>query len=412
MPRDFTKIFKRTAGTGQMSRPEGAGNFDNMDDRNFVKSMNSDQGTIQHTPTADKDIVNKLYVDGQITGKAWLLATAQIGLTGNKTGTFSLTTTGNCAFGNVEPFDDDTYYLGHQSWRWKGLFLSGDATIGGDAIVTGDINVNNLNASGAIKTTEGTANEISIGSGGLANIDATGGSITFDSFLIIDGGTLGTSALRIGNPDVPHLFIASFETADGGLIIDRSNGGDYVFLRSRRGTQDIFFSHIGDDLEIKNEASDTWTFKSNGDFETIKNKITNIGGIAILLTNKTGANSVAGKLVRADTSTNDAAKLTVIDEEECFGVFLDSGVSDGSEAWIVISGIADVAMENNTTATRGNWVRTSTTVGEEGYADATNAAPPSPAAFSHFNEIGNCIETVTATGEGTHVLARCVLHFN
>ena len=34
------------------------------------------------------------------------------------------------------------------------------------------------------------------------------------------------------------------------------------------------------------------------------------------------------------------------------------------------------------------------------------------AAFSHFNEIGNCIETVTATGGGTHVLARCVLHFN
>ena len=69
-------------------------------------------------------------------------------------------------------------------------------------------------------------------------------------------------------------------------------------------------------------------------------------------------------------------------------------------------------MEDNTAATRGNWVRTSATVGEEGYADATNALPPSPAAFTHFNEIGNCIETVTATGEGNHVLARCVLHFN
>ncbi len=151
----------------------------------------------------------------------------------------------------------------------------------------------------------------------------------------------------------------------------------------------------------------------NGIFDVgVKVGMTPLGGIIIKLTNKTGANSVAGKLVRADTTTNDAVKLSEVDGEETIGVFLDGGVSDGSEAWIVVSGIADVAMENNTTATRGNWVRTSITVGEEGYADATNAAPPSPAAFSHFNEIGNCIETVTATGEGTHVLARCVLHFN
>ena len=138
--------------------------------------------------------------------------------------------------------------------------------------------------------------------------------------------------------------------------------------------------------------------------------ISPIGGIMIKLTNKTGSNSVQGQLVHADTSTNDAVKLTIADGEECIGVFLEGGVSDGSEAWIVISGIADVAMEDNTTATRGNWVRTSIT--EAGYADATNALPPSPAAFTHFNEIGNCIETVTAGGEGTHILARCVLHFN
>ena len=39
------KLFKaaknmtRTAGTGQMHRPEGAGNFDNMDDYNIVNSF-------------------------------------------------------------------------------------------------------------------------------------------------------------------------------------------------------------------------------------------------------------------------------------------------------------------------------------------------------------------------------------
>ncbi len=138
--------------------------------------------------------------------------------------------------------------------------------------------------------------------------------------------------------------------------------------------------------------------------------ISPIGGFMVKLTNKTGSNTVKGQLVQADTTANDAVKLTGIDEEETFGVFLKSGIAANAEAWVVISGIADVAMQDNTTATRGNWVRSSIT--EAGYADATNSTPPSPAAFSHFNEIGNCIETVTATGGGTHILARCVLHFN
>lgn len=50
----------------KFSRPEGAGNFDNMDDFNIVDSMNTNTGTIQHTPANDKDIVNKAYVDSEI----------------------------------------------------------------------------------------------------------------------------------------------------------------------------------------------------------------------------------------------------------------------------------------------------------------------------------------------------------
>ena len=160
-------------------------------------------------------------------------------------------------------------------------------------------------------------------------------------------------------------------------------------------------------LQHKRNISQSGTGRTH---QSEKYKLTGIGGFAIKLTNKTGSNTVKGQLVQANTTTNDAVKLTGIDEEETIGVFLDSGITANAEAWIVISGIADVAMQDNTTATRGNWVRSSIT--EAGYADATNSTPPSPAAFSHFNEIGNCIETVTATGGGTHVLARCVLHFN
>ncbi len=144
-----------------------------------------------------------------------------------------------------------------------------------------------------------------------------------------------------------------------------------------------------------------------------KSCMTAIGGFAIKLTNKTGANSIAGAVVTTSTGTNDAVMSAANDELEPIGVFLDDGVSDGSEAWVVVGGIADVAMEDNTTATRGNWVRTS--VADAPYADATNAVAPGHGignADIHFHEIGHCIETVTAGGLGTHILARCVLHFN
>ena len=141
---------------------------------------------------------------------------------------------------------------------------------------------------------------------------------------------------------------------------------------------------------------------------TTKVKITSIGGVAVKLTNTTGANTVAGQTVKADPATNDAVILTAADDNECIGVFLDSGVADDAEAWVVVSGIADVAMEDNTAATRGNWVETSDA--EAGYANAESASPI--AAPQHFNEIGHCIESVAAGGGGTHILARCVLHFN
>ena len=47
----------------KFSRPEGAGNFDNMDDFNIVKSIALIEGTIQNEPTLDKHIANKFYTD-------------------------------------------------------------------------------------------------------------------------------------------------------------------------------------------------------------------------------------------------------------------------------------------------------------------------------------------------------------
>lgn len=152
---------------------------------------------------------------------------------------------------------------------------------------------------------------------------------------------------------------------------------------------------------------------SNVPLVAAKVKLTAIGGIAVKLANRTGVETVAGQLVKADTATDDGVILTAADDDECMGVFLDSGVADDADAWVVVAGIADVAFQDNTAATHGNWVRVSIT--EAGYADGTNAAPPGggiPELDRHMHEIGHSIETVLADGAGTHISAHCVLHFN
>lgn len=183
---------------------------------------------------------------------------------------------------------------------------------------------------------------------------------------------------------------------DRGIVLDGDGAGSNAVFGANQES-DISFN--GTDLAFT--SSDGFDFKS-------KMKLTAIGGYAIKLTNTTGAVTVKGQTVKADTATDDAVILTAADDDECFGVFLDAGVADDAEAWVVIAGIADVAMGDNELATHGNWVETNST--EAGYADATSTTPA--AAPQHFNEIGHCIQNVAAGGGGTHILARCVLHFN
>lgn len=218
-------------------------------------------------------------------------------------------------------------------------------------------------------------------------IDMSNGASTLLS-VTVDDITIDT--ITINNNIISTLDGMTIQTGDRFNL----KSDDDIFLEVGAGKK----VDINRDLEI------------GGELTAPKIKLTAIGGYAIKLTNKTGSNSVAGQLVKADIDTDDAFVLAGGDDLEHFGVVLDSGVSDGTAAWIVIYGIADVAMEDNTTATRANWVRMSIT--EAGYADATNADAPQPINQTHFAEVGHCIETVTATGIGTHVLARCMLHFN
>ena len=55
--------FKSKVNAKNFKRPEGAGNFDNMDDYNIVNHIDINSGTKQNTPINAKDIVNKEFVD-------------------------------------------------------------------------------------------------------------------------------------------------------------------------------------------------------------------------------------------------------------------------------------------------------------------------------------------------------------
>jgi hypothetical protein len=139
-----------------------------------------------------------------------------------------------------------------------------------------------------------------------------------------------------------------------------------------------------------------------------KTKMTEAGGMAILLTNKTGAASIKGYLVDASPTVDNAVQLVPVNAPDCIGVFLESGIADGAEAWVVVSGIADVYFFGSTT--RGHYARVGVTAdtGEAAGQAISEELPTSPfATDKHFAEIGHVLESRTGAG-----LAKCCLHFN
>ena len=81
--------------------------------------------------------------------------------------------------------------------------------------------------------------------------------------------------------------------------------------------------------------------------------ITPEGGFAVKLTNKTGGASVKGNLLKISTTTGNAVALCGTSARDIAGFMYSNGVSDGSDVWVVTSGIAPVLMESDQAATRG-----------------------------------------------------------
>jgi hypothetical protein len=136
-------------------------------------------------------------------------------------------------------------------------------------------------------------------------------------------------------------------------------------------------------------------------------KFTSEGGLAVLMTNRTGAASVKGSVVTASHDYDNAFSLQT-EEFEAAGIVYDSGVADGSECWVVASGIADVLVKDGIAASRGSWTKCADV---DGRCEPTTP-PTGIGALStsdHFREIGHCLESKAA---GTNVLAKVLLHFN
>ena len=138
--------------------------------------------------------------------------------------------------------------------------------------------------------------------------------------------------------------------------------------------------------------------------------LTKEGGFAVQMKNKTGAVSKKGTLVASSSAVDNAFIACPADVPTAIGVVYNDGSADGEDCYIVISGIADVLIEDSTASVHGNWVVVGGTT--DGRADATATLPPGGLLADHdvhFGEIGHCLESKSS---GTDVMARCLIHFN
>ena len=80
----------------------GSAGYDNArDDIEAVKKMR--EGSCEKVPIFNNDIVNKSYCDGNVPTDYWITDTDQTLLTGDKSGSFDLTTTGTLIIDKITP---------------------------------------------------------------------------------------------------------------------------------------------------------------------------------------------------------------------------------------------------------------------------------------------------------------------
>lgn len=138
--------------------------------------------------------------------------------------------------------------------------------------------------------------------------------------------------------------------------------------------------------------------------------LTQEGGLATWLINKSGAPSVRGTMVTAGGGVTRGAVPVTAGIPNPIGATYDAGIPDGGLMRVVVAGVAEVLMQDGQTPVVGYWVGTSATVNGRAFVQSAPPGGSLPAEITaHNGEIGHCLESKSS---GTNVLALCVLHFN
>lgn len=162
--------------------------------------------------------------------------------------------------------------------------------------------------------------------------------------------------------------------------------------------------------DVATAQSDITTLQATSATKSDKIEFTPEGGLAVWLTNKTGAPTVKGYLVTAydDSAIDNAFELVSVDAPDIIGAIYDAGIADGQLCRVVVAGIADVYFAGDTT--RGHFARM-TVAADTGDAPGvaiSETKPTSPfATDKHFMEVGHVLQSRTGAG-----LARILMHFN
>lgn len=222
--------------------------------------------------------------------------------------------------------------------------------------------------------------------------------ITQTKSVIAGAGLTGGGAL---SADVTINAVAN---ADGSIVVNSNDLQVGVISDTQHGTRGGGTQHAAATTSVAG-------FMSAADkraHDALALQITAEGGLAIEMTNKTGANSVKGTVVSIYTATaiDKAFKLCEVDAADPIGIVYDAGIADGSACRVVIMGAADVLIEAGSTIAHRSWLRSPNATAGRGYLDST---PGGTSTTDHFREVGHCLEAKTNTGS---TLARCILHFN
>jgi hypothetical protein len=173
----------------------------------------------------------------------------------------------------------------------------------------------------------------------------------------------------------------------------------YAYLDGRVG---------GQVLNGSDTASETLSLQSTSDSTkglillNDNMALTPDGGLAIALINKTGANSVRGSVVSPSSTTDMGCALSSTTIDDPIGIVYNDGIADGSNVWVIVSGIAYVLFDGSTTPSRDWFIYVSTATAGRATGQATINTGRQNAKLGHSLE--------SAGGAGA--LIRCRVNFN